>query len=62
MKKIVLVFKNGAIMDVAYSSKVYTEIDENLGKDHKVSAKSFAINTKNIDGVFFKVGDTAVEE
>lgn len=61
MKKINLLFKTGAIVSVGYSSKVYTELVENLGKDHKVDAKSFSVNTKNLEGVFFVVEETDAE-
>lgn len=55
MKKIVLLFKTGAIISVNYSSRLFTELTENLGKDHKVDAKNFSLNTKNLDGVFYEV-------
>ena len=55
MKKIVLVFKSGAQFTVDYSAKMYAELVDNLGKDHKVEAKSYAVNTKELSGVFFTV-------
>ena len=60
MKQIVLVFKNGVTIPVTYSSKVYAELSDNLGKDHKVEAKNF--NTKNIDGIFFQVVEVEESE
>lgn len=61
MKKIMLVFKNGTTVTTNYSYAVYGEISENLGKDHKVEAKNFTVNTKALEGVFFFVEDEAAE-
>ena len=55
MKKILLVFKSGAEVSVDYSAKMYGELVDNLGKDHKVEAKSYAVNTKSLEGVFFYI-------
>ena len=55
MKKIVLVFKNGVKQDVIYSSAMYKELVENLGKDHKAESKSYCVNTKELVGVFYEV-------
>lgn len=62
MKQIVLVFKNGVTIPVTYSSKVYAELSDNLGKDHKVEAKNFTVNTKNVDGIFFQVVEVEESE
>jgi hypothetical protein len=55
MKTITLIFKSGAQIDVAYTYKVFNELQENLGKDHKMDAKNFSLNTKNLDGIFYSV-------
>ena len=55
MKKIVLVFKSGVKQEVIYSSKMYDEITENLGKDHKAEAKSYSVNCKELVGAFYEV-------
>jgi hypothetical protein len=52
-KKIQIVFKSGAVVLVQYSYAVYNELAANIGQDHKVEAKSFSANTKDIDGIFF---------
>ena len=62
MKKIVLVFKSGVKQEVAYSSKMYGELVDNLGKDHKVEAKSYAVNCKELSGVFFEVEEKEEKE
>lgn len=59
-KSIRIIFKNGTQVVVSYSSRVYAELAENLGKDHKIDAKNFSVNTKSIEGVFFEV--ESVEE
>lgn len=61
MKKIRLVFKSGAQVMVDYSAKMYGELVDNLGKDHKVEAKSYCVNTKALEGVFFEVEEVAEE-
>lgn len=61
MKQINLLFKNGTLVSVPYSSKVYVELTENLGKDHKVEARTYSVNTKNLDGVFFVVENDEAE-
>lgn len=58
MKKIKLLFKSGTTVDVNYSSKLFLELVEFLGKDHKVEAKNFSVNTKNLEGVFFEVSES----
>ena len=57
-KSIRLIFKTGAEVKVLYSAKIYAELSENLGKDHKVEAKNFTVNTKSLEGVFFEVEET----
>ena len=61
MKKIIIVFKSGAVISTGYSSKIYTELAENIGKDHKVDARNFSVNTKNIDGIFYEVEEVAAD-
>ena len=54
-KSIRLLFKTGSEVKVLYSAKVFAELSENLGKDKKVEAKNFTVNTKDLTGVFFEV-------
>lgn len=58
MKTIKLLFKNGAIVSVLYSAKLFTELTENIGKDHKVNARNFSVNTKSLEGVFYEVEES----
>lgn len=62
MKKITLVFKSGAIFSVLYSAKLFAELTDNIGKDHKVDAKNYSVNTKNLDGVFYEVEEAPAVE
>ena len=58
-KKIRLVFKNGAQVEVLYSAKIFAELTENLGKDHKFEGKNFVVNTADLAGVFYEVEEAA---
>lgn len=53
-KSIVLVFKSGATVTTPYSYKIYQELIENIGKDHRIEGKNFVTNGKALDGVFFQ--------
>lgn len=59
MKQLRLVFKSGNEVLVTYSSKIFTELSEFLGKDHKFEGKNFTVNTKELSGVFYEVKEEA---
>lgn len=54
-KMIKVVFRSGAVVSTPYSYKVYQEMAENLGKDHRLSAKNFECNMKGVEGIFYEV-------
>lgn len=53
MKQIKVIYKSGAVVLVPYSSKFYTAMVENIGKDFKAEHPSATILMKNVDGVVF---------
>jgi len=55
MKKIRILFKTGNEVCVAYSAKIFAELNDNLGKDHKAEFKNFTCNTKEIVAIFYEV-------
>ena len=58
IKTIEITFKSGAQTRVAYSPKVYTEMAENLGKDHKVDAPAgYAVQMKEVAAVVYNVDE-----
>lgn len=61
MKTIKIVYKSGAVVKTPYSYKIYQEMSENLGKDHRVSGKNFETNMKNIEGIYFENKVVAAE-
>ena len=55
-KTILITFKSGAQVSVAYSSKIYTTMVENLGKDFKVDAPAgYCVNMKEVVAVVYVV-------
>lgn len=61
MKTIKVVYKSGAVVETPYSYKIYQEMSENLGKDHRASGKNFETNMKNIEGIYFENKVVATE-
>lgn len=58
-KEIKIVFKNGVVVNTQYSYAVFKELNENMGKDHKVEVKNFSTNCKEIVGIFYEVNGEA---
>jgi len=55
-KTIQITFKNGAQITVPYSSKVYTDLVDKMGKDAKVEAAAgYAVMTKEVIAVVYIV-------
>lgn len=54
VKMLHLTFKSGAHIVAPYSSKFYTELTANLGKDHVCEHPSAAVNTKDLQAVVFE--------
>ena len=62
VKSVKLTFKSGVQIVAPYSSKFYTEIAENIGKDHVCEHPSAAVNTKEIQAILFEVKEKEVKE
>ena len=61
-KRIRLIFKSGAITEVMYSSKAFTELCDNLGKDHVVETKNYSVNTKELQAAIFVPAENELAE
>lgn len=57
MKRILLIFSNGASVTIDYSPKIFKDLSEKIGKDEIIIAKTFSANMKYIVGVFYVVQD-----